>query len=366
MATGTRKPRVLIFAGHFAEIALRFGSALSAHADVRVLAEAGNLQAEWGDVSLPSNLRIIPFHGKSIRRMGPALLSQLLLFRPDIVQFEETTSRWLAPLIRLARIFARIVLRVHDVKTHSGRDAELPERVLRGREWGRTNADLVLVHGPFCREAFVANYATPVHETVHGVILTPVAAHIRRPEPGRLLMFGRLEVYKGLEVLTRAMELLAERGLKADLTIAGRGPELIRLRPRLEALGTVEIIETFLPAQEVPGLFQRAALIVLPYIDATQSGVAAGAIANHRAVIASRTGGLPDMVVEGESGILVPPGDPAALADAIAAVLAAPQDLARMEAGAAALAANLLNWDRIVEELMPALIALARGERALP
>ncbi len=350
-----RNPRILIFSDHFAEIALRFGSALNAHTEVCVLVESGNLQREWGNASLPAGLRVIPFQGRSLLRMAPALLSQLLIFRPDIVQFEETTSRWLTPLMRLTQFFAKIVLRVHDVQTHDGRDSRLPAIVRRGREFGRAAADLVLVHGPFCYQEFASRYVTPAYETALGVIHLPLPEQIRRPEPTHVLMFGRLEAYKGLETLTEAMEILHMKGVSITLVIAGRGPELDRLRPRLKQLSTVEIVDEFIPADDVPSYFQRASFIVLPYLEATQSGVAAAAIANHRPVIASRTGGLPDMVSEEATGLLFPPGDSEALAEAMTRLLTKLEDLDRMEAGAAMLASGPLAWDRIVKEMLPVL-----------
>ena len=356
------KPRILIVAGHFAEIAVRFGTALASHADVRLLVEAGNLAAELGDSPLPRGLRVATYKGKSIRRMMPALAWQVLTFRPQVVQFEETTSPWLATLVRLSRLSARTVLRVHDVQTHSGRDYGLSARTQRSREWVRRHVDLVLVHGRFCRDAFARSYPTPVYESMHGVLHVPTVEQVRAPDAGRLLMFGRFEVYRGLEVLVDAMHLVRAQGVAAPLTVVGRGPELTRLRSSLSAIENVEIVEGFMPAAEVPACFQCADLVLLPHVDATQSGVAAAAVGNHRPVIASRTGGLPDVIQDGLNGRLVPPGDAGALADAIVGLLSSPADLARMTQGAAVMASTLLSWDKIAADVAPRLKALAHAE----
>lgn len=350
--------RILIFAGHFSEIALRFGSALATNSQVCVLVEAGNLKNEWGDAPLPDNIRIVFFEGKSVRAMAPALILQLLVFRPHVVQFEETTSPWLAMLMRLASWSARTVLRVHDVEPHSGRDSSLSQRVLRSRDWCRNRAALVLVHGSYCRRAFTARYPTKVLETVLGVIHLPEPSQLRRPDPGRLIMFGRLEAYKGLEVLVGAMRQLRLSGLTMPLTIAGRGPELDRLRPAIAQLGNVEVIDDFVPAREVPGLFQRSEIVVLPYTDATQSAVASAAIANGRTIIASGVGGLLDMIEDGVNGILVPPRDVTALAQAIGETIANPEKLAQMEKEAGILAKTVLDWNTIAAAVTPELQAL--------
>jgi glycosyltransferase involved in cell wall biosynthesis len=90
--------------------------------------------------------------------------------------------------------------------------------------------------------------------------------------------------------------------------------------------------------------------VVLPYLEATQSGVLAAAVANGRPVVASDVGGIPDVVVDGRTGVLTPPGDAGALADALGRLLGEPATLARMGAAAAGLADADLNWDDIAAE----------------
>ena len=83
----------------------------------------------------------------------------------------------------------------------------------------------------------------------------------------------------------------------------------------------------------------------------SKTGLADGLFAGWRYVIASDTGGLADIVDHGRNGILVPPGDPHALADAIRALAADPALRARLREGARATANGKLNWDRIAAEL---------------
>jgi glycosyltransferase involved in cell wall biosynthesis len=120
------------------------------------------------------------------------------------------------------------------------------------------------------------------------------------------------------------------------------------------------LIERFIPAEEVPAIFQRASIIALPYLDATQSGVAALAATYGRPVVASRTGGLPEMVREGLSGLLVEPGDPDQLANAIRALVEQPALAANLAAGARQLARTDLSWEAIAERTM-AVYLQARG-----
>jgi glycosyltransferase involved in cell wall biosynthesis len=315
--------RVLIFADHFAELSLRFAIALAEFADVRILLDEKNFRAECG-LDFPTNARgltVTFLKRRSAKVAIPQFLLTVLTFRPDIVQFEETSPVWLTTLIRIARFFAPVVLRVHDPMPHTGTDSDLLPAVLAGREWQRNHVDLAMLHGAFCLAAFKARYRAPTLETVHGPILIPAPAQNRAPEPGHLLMFGRMEAYKGLDILVEALLMLQSRGICPPVTFAGRGPELDRLKPQIAELTHAKVVDRFLLPAEVVDAFQRAEFIVIPYKDATQSGVVAAALANDRVMIASRVGGLPEAIREGETGLLVEPNNPGALAEAIERVV---------------------------------------------
>jgi glycosyltransferase involved in cell wall biosynthesis len=252
----------------------------------------------------------------------------------------------------LARWFAPVVLTIHDPVPHAGRDeaarADWPQRLRI-----RRRAALCLAHGDHCLEVLRTEDAGAISGagTIrHGVVLQPVPEDRRAPEPRSLLMFGRMEAYKGLEVLIAACERLHDQGTPFALTLAGRGPEVERLRSRIDALSEVRVLDGWLTPREAISAFQRASLVVMPYLESTQSGVLAAAFANGRPVVASRVGGLPDVVRDGETGVLVPPGDPGALAQAIAALLDDPAAQTRMGGAALRYAEDRLAWGSIAAE----------------
>jgi len=136
-------------------------------------------------------------------------------------------------------------------------------------------------------------------------------------EPGCILFFGRIERYKGLGYLLDAMDILASKGVTVRLVVAGRGGDLERHRRRIEENPSVELLEGFIPREEVRDLMLRANVVAMPYTDATQSGVAAMAIGYGRPVVASDVGSVGETVREGETGLLVPPRDSQRLAAAL-------------------------------------------------
>ncbi len=134
-----------------------------------------------------------------------------------------------------------------------------------------------------------------------------------------LLYFGFVRPYKGIDVLLKAMHLLKERDIY--LTIAGEW--WINDRPSKHFIENkkltrkVEVINRYLTGEEVSEHFCRADVIILPYRNASGSGVIPLAYHYGKPVIATNVGGLPEFVQDGISGRLIPSEDPLALAAAI-------------------------------------------------
>jgi glycosyltransferase involved in cell wall biosynthesis len=150
-----------------------------------------------------------------------------------------------------------------------------------------------------------------------------------------LLFFGYVRPYKGLDVLLEALPAVRARR-PVTLVVAGEFYEpAAPYRERVARLGLAEAVrflDRYLPDDEVEALFRAADLVVLPYRSATQSGVTQVAYALGAPVLTTAVGGLPETVRDGETGLVVPSEDPAALA--AAAVRFFEEDLsARLRAG---------------------------------
>ena len=354
-----KRDKVLLYAPHFAEYSTRLAQAMAAYADILLFIDREDRRSlcddAWFEAST-ANLRVVEFSVSSrLLRMfwTPVLVVAALLFRPNVFHVQEQadfTSCWLTKLVGLR---APVVVTVHDPKPHSGRDSDFIR--LRGRWYRdqiRTTASLFHVHGAFClRQMLEMDTKRPVIQTYHCLLHVPAPDQIDEPEPNRVLFFGRMEAYKGLEVLLDAADALNQRGRDYRFVIAGSGEALDRLSERAVATPGVVLFNCFLPPAEVVRQFQKCAVAVLPYLDATQSGVAAGAIANGRPIVSSAAGGLLDVIVEGRNGLLVPPGDATALADALDRVLQDAQLRDTLTSGARATQA-LLDWDVAAETLV--------------
>lgn len=135
-----------------------------------------------------------------------------------------------------------------------------------------------------------------------------------------ILFFGYIRPYKGLHILIDAMRILKSR-MKVRLLVCGEyyGDEE-KYRAHMTEAGIDDcttVISDYIPNEEVHRYFSAADVVVQPYISATQSAIAQIAYFFSSPIIATNVGALPEVVIHERSGLIVPPNDPAALADAI-------------------------------------------------
>lgn len=171
-----------------------------------------------------------------------------------------------------------------------------------------------------------------------------------------VLFFGYIRKYKGLHVLLDAVkEALAS--VKFTLLVAGEFYDNEKsYRDQIDQLGigrSVRVFSDYIPNEDVAAYFSASDVVVLPYIDATQSGIAQIAYNFNKPVITTDVGGLAEIVVDGKTGLVVPPNSPGDLAAAIVRFFR--QNLADTFASGVAEEKKLYSWDNLVgaiEQLM--------------
>jgi glycosyltransferase involved in cell wall biosynthesis len=128
---------------------------------------------------------------------------------------------------------------------------------------------------------------------------------------------GRLSPEKDVATLLRATAIVVRREPSFRLLIAGDGPCAAELRDLAGALGVRGRVEFLGEVRDVPGLLRRAGVFVLPSLSEGLALTVLEAMACGLPVVATKVGGTSEAVLEGETGLLVPAGDPRALADAL-------------------------------------------------
>ena len=162
-----------------------------------------------------------------------------------------------------------------------------------------------------------------------------------------LLFFGRITAYKGLDVLLKAYRQVSNRH-RVTLQVVGAG-DMRPYRHLLEELPRVQVINRWINEDEVDSYFRSAQMVVLPYTSATQSGVLAIAASYALPVIATRVGGIPEQIRDGETGLLIDPNSVDQLAEAIQRLLENPEYAVTLGQNLRRMYAETRSWARISE-----------------
>ncbi|MEQ1907421.1 MAG: glycosyltransferase family 4 protein [Vicinamibacterales bacterium] len=304
---------------------------------------------------LNPRVRFEPFYKPRLRqpasqvRTALGVVRAIQRFRPDVVHFQNGHMYFNLAMPLLSRF--PLVITIHDPRQHLG-DSESGHTPQWIMDFGFRRADHVIVHGRSLIET-VVNELGFARSDVHLIPLVALGEPGDRPEliaddDRTILFFGRIWEYKGLEFLIRAEPQVTSEFPDVTFVIAGRGEDLQRYRRLMTHPERFEVNEGWITDQDRATLFSRASAVVLPYVEATQSAVVPIAYAHAKPVVATRVGGLPDMVEHGVTGLLVEPRDVDGLADAIKQLLR-DRD-ARIRMGQA-------GKEKLVRECSPAVVA---------
>lgn len=314
--------RVALVAVDFWEYTVALGNALADTADVHLYLPEPALERHAGE--LVDGVTAVAFPKPRLRdgvgqlRMCHELVRRLDELAPDVVHVQGV-HLWFS----FAEAFTRrhpTVLTPHDLIVHPGdRNSARTPQWVRNRAIQR--ADHVIVHAESHVDQLVSSGLadrSAVYVVPHLELERPVdrvdadalgAEHT-------LLFFGRIWPYKGLDYLIRAEPLIAAAVPSVRTVIAGEGEDLDRYRDMMVDASRFEIHNEFVSSELRSRLFRNASVVVLPYLEASMSGVVPIAYAFGKPVVATSVGGLPEIVRHGKTGLLVPPRDEQALARA--------------------------------------------------
>jgi glycosyltransferase involved in cell wall biosynthesis len=172
-----------------------------------------------------------------------------------------------------------------------------------------------------------------------------------------VLFFGNITPSKGVPDLLRAFEKVYSKNTNIRLVIAGMPlkymdiNELTELASSLGIRNVTKFDARYLPMEEVGPLIQMSKVVVFPYINSTQSASVQAAYAFGRPVVATRVGGLPDVVEDGRSGFLVEPNSPDEIALAISKIVDDPALARKMGTYAKELSEVRFAWGPIARKI---------------
>lgn len=302
--------------------------------------------------------------------MAWRLARRLLAVQPHLVLLTHANLLPLASLVRRLCPGAKVALLAHGVEVWNA----LPERA--ARELPRANH--VVAPSAYTRERLCAVHRVAAQRiSVLPHSLDPdwaaAASQEHRQRAGDTLLcvarLARADAYKGVDILLRAMPHIRSRCPEARCVIAGDGDDRARLEGMARELGVASAVE-FRGELDGPALlraYQEAGLFVLPSRGEGFGIVFAEAMWCSLPVVAVRAAATPEVVADGETGILVPPDIPEALGSAVAGLLLLSDERRRMGAAARRRVQRLYlypqfvtRWQQWLAGCLPEAVYLAR------
>jgi glycosyltransferase involved in cell wall biosynthesis len=366
--------RVLLLAPAIADYCVEYANALANKAEVTLVAPNRTFKkhAEFFDKAVDLQLVDWPRH-RSPRNLSfmYRLRRQIDDLHPDVVHILSEGVLWLNLVLPTAQKYG-LVTTVHDVTYHVGDRAsrQVPrwfaDQLIR-------RSDRIIVHGSALRTAAESRYpeirdrlSILPHIVLRRYRDISIIERMKRsnPEIVNVLFFGRIYRYKGLDVLIRSMAHVTKNFSNIRLIIAGEGDNFLSYRKEMVDPHFFEVRNRHIADNEAAQLFVDADIVVLPYVEASQSGVLAIANAFAKPVIVSNVGELGRVVVDGVSGLVVPPADERLLADAILKLAANPDVRARLGNAGQELADQTASPKSVAEKAIAIYTAVADMRRA--
>lgn len=266
-------------------------------------------------------IKMVPSIGRLLLRTD-ILLRSILNVDPDVIHITSNCHPLSIPLFPIFKILRKpLFLTIHDVEPHIGEE----RLIIEAFKWVSIKfSNVLFVHDTKSKTKLIKRRVaeSKLYVIPHGdySFFTNYDINIRGPDKDTILFFGRIQKYKGLEYLIKAEPEISKKFPNLKIIIAGEG-DFSEYDEMLVNKDRYEIINDYIPESAVPDLFTRATLVVLPYIEASQTGVIPIAYAFKRPVVATDVGALSDVIENRVTGIIVPPKDIESLSKAIVDLL---------------------------------------------
>lgn len=280
-----------------------------------------------------------------LRRDVTGVSQSLLSDNPDVI-LDTHANEWSSVVETGLRGRIPVAEVIHDTSFHPG-----PMAILGSihRKLVPSQADAVIGLSYYTYKQLVQMFPGKVHiKSKHGIFLpdAEVDHDAVAARNNRFLFLGKISRYKGIEVLVDAYAILKESNPDINVEIVGSGPIEPSVLAKISELG-IGLTNRYVTDGELKDAIGANGVIVLPYTSATQSGVAAIALGNGMPGIASNVGALPEQIVNGRNGIVVPAGDADALASAMIKIARDRPMARRMSEEAVRIGCEDYSWDKI-------------------
>lgn len=238
------------------------------------------------------------------------VLNLVRKINPDVILTDAANVCLLLPRMLYRN---KVVSLVHDPFPHSGEDSR--SRVLANKLLVKYSRRYVLFNKAQKQE-FIDRYSVDASQVFCSHLSSYEYLKVydtlpvdKKEDSVNILFYGRISPYKGIEYLLKGIVSYYKSGYDGiEVTVAGKGNFNFDISEYCK-LPYVHILNVFIDSSDLIKMIKESDVVICPYTDATQSGVVMTAFAFGKPVIATKVGGLPEMLEEGKLGMLIPPKD---------------------------------------------------------
>lgn len=356
--------KILLVSLHFVEYAIELAKALSENNTVHLILSRPRVAQTVGvdlDRLLEGNVPYTLLNKYSIK--NPIILKNIWIlvklihrFKPDVIHHQESRDPSNFFVLFFSK-FIPTVGTVHDVNFHPGSKVKYYPLIIMLKKFIIMHLyKKIIVHGHALKNALTESLKRAPEDisvVPHGCLFSFQAnaqdTAKKIEERYSVLFFGHMLKYKGLQYLIEAEPIISQSIPGFKLIVAGSGEDLTRNKHLIENNPHFEVHDRYIANDEVADFFNRAAVVVLPYIEASQSGIIAMAFAFGKPVITTYVGSLAEVVEDRKTGLLIPPLNALKLANAIIHLLGNEELRAKMGNEALKEAHTILSWNHIAD-----------------
>ena len=268
-------------------------------------------------------------------------------FTPDLIHISAVERDHVFHLLTAHAYPAPLLITLHNVLTQEVEKSDSwLRRLITSADWvscvsvSVLTATRIMLPSIACRSSVIYN----------ALDISAVAPKAAPADAPQLLCLGRLKARKGFDVALTAFASICGRFPQVRLVVAGDGPERPSLERQAARLGIAEVVDFigWVAPEDVPKVVAKATAVVMPSRHEPFGLVALDAALMARPIVASRVGGLAEVVTHQETGLLVEPEDSAGVAEALAFLLENHESAVEMGRVARERAQAVFSWNRCV------------------
>ncbi|MFT6841468.1 MAG: starch synthase [Psychroserpens sp.] len=353
--------KVLLFSTQWPEYMISLANSMAKHANTTLMLPSNHRFTEEHKTLISKEVKFVPYHvvfHKSIRDnffLLKNILRTIWEIKPHILHIQANGHRLFYWIALFKPWNTKIINTIHDPEKHLGDRVSRQIKDNTVKFLSPLFTKKYIVHGIALKDELAKSYKVGNKKIVsipHGhfeIYKSFTDTTFKVNHKDYILFFGRIWKYKGLQYFIDAANIVLLKYPNTIFYIVGQGEDLNNYKFDLANKNNFTIINRRVSLAEANIIYQNALITVLPYVEATQSGVIPVSYAFAKPVIATNVGSIGEMVIDGKTGFLIEKRNSAQIAEKLIEVLENDELITKMGKEAYKFAKENLSWDLIAQ-----------------